>query len=269
MMTHSTLRPGLLVSLKTSIRGNVSYRKQTIEQEHLTEAGAQLARWETERTIADPVEHEAAQKVRSKVRSIISGVCANSAFGMLCPETEAENLEKAIAEGRKLAEAFNSEAKLTRVSVYIMTGRIAPDDVEAVRAINSEVRDLLSDMAEGLQKLDVKTVREAANRAKSLGSMLSDQAQARIQIAIDAARKVAREIVKAGEQAAQEIDTAAIRKITEQRTAFLDLAEGREIAAVDAGPARAIDLASFELGDGPGGFNLSLPGATTPAIEME
>ncbi len=41
----TTLRPGLLVSFKTSIRGNVSYTKKTLESEHITDDGAQEARW--------------------------------------------------------------------------------------------------------------------------------------------------------------------------------------------------------------------------------
>jgi hypothetical protein len=160
---------------------------------------------------------------------------------LLCPETAEPELEAAIAEARRLAEAFNEEATLSRISVYVITGRIAQDDVEAVRAINSEVRDLLADMSKGIENLDVKRVREAASKAKGLGSMLSGEAEARVQIAIDTARSAARQIVKAGETASQEIDTRAIRKITEARTAFLDLSDADEIAAPTV-EARGIDL---------------------------
>lgn len=62
----STLRPGLLVSLKTSCTGNVSYTRADIEAGHMTEEGKKRAKWETERTIEDPIEHEAAIKVQSK-----------------------------------------------------------------------------------------------------------------------------------------------------------------------------------------------------------
>src|SRR5215831_16187739 len=234
-MQTSTLRPGLLVSLKTSIRGNIRYDHRDIEREHLTEDGRQLAKWETERTISDPLEYEAATKVRSKVRSIVSSVCANSAFGLLCPEKSTDDLDNAIAEARRLTDEFNATAKLTRVRVYVIAGRIAPDDVEAVRAINSEVRDLLANMADGIRNLDVKAVRDTANRARDIGRMLTPDAQARIQTAIDAARSTARQIVKAGEQAAQEIDQRTIRRITEARTAFLDLEPVAEVAVPAVG----------------------------------
>jgi hypothetical protein len=240
-MQASTLRPGLLVSLKTSIRGNVSYDHRDIERDHLTEDGSQLARWETERVISDPAEYEAATKVRSKVRSIISSVCATSAFGLLCPENAFDQLDAAIIEARKLADDFNADAKLTRVRFNVMAGRIASDDVEAVRAINGEVRDLLADMAEGIRNLDVKAVRDAADQARNIGRMLNPDAQARIQEAIDAARSTARQIVKAGDQVAQEIDQLTIRRITEARTAFLDLEPVAEVA-VPAAEGRAVDF---------------------------
>lgn len=240
-MITSTLRPGLLVSLKTSCRGNATYLKKTLEDDHVTDEGSRKAAWETTRIIADPVEHDAAHKVRSKARSLISSVCANSAFGLLCPENRGDELEQMIAEARKLADDFNASAKLSRVFVYVIAGRIAPDDVEAVKAINSEVSDLLSEMQEGLKNLDVKVVRDAASRARSIGMMLAPDAQARITVAIEAARSAARKITAAGETGAKEIDKRAISLITESRTAFLDLDEQGEIAK-PAAAVRAVDL---------------------------
>lgn len=238
----TTLRPGLLVGLSISISGNVKYLKNTLESDHITDSGSRKAKWETERTVIDPKEHEAATKVRSKARTIISGVCSLTAFGLLCPESAAEDLRKAMADARKLCDDFNSTSKLTRVYFYAITGRIAPDDVEAVRAINAEVRALLSEMEEGVTKLDVKAVRDAAGRARQLGSMLSPDAQARITVAIEAARSTARKIVAAGEQAAVEIDRRTIATLAEARTAFLDLDPQGEIIAPTV-EGRALDFA--------------------------
>lgn len=239
----TTLRPGLLVGLKTSISGNVKYNKQVLETDHITETGARKAKWETERTVIDPEEHEAATKVRSKARTIISSVCAQTAFGLLCPDIAADDLRVALIEARKLCDDFNRSAKLTRVYLNAITGRIAPDDVQAVRAINEEVRQLLAEMADGVQKLDVKIVREAAGRAKQLGAMLTPAAQARIQIAIDAARATATRIVAAGEQAAVEIDRRTLATLSEARTAFLDIDQPDREVAAPVSEGRAIDLA--------------------------
>ena len=239
-LNTSTLRPGLLVSLKTTLRGNVSYRKNIIESEHLTDEGAR-EKWETERTVSDPVEFAAAKVARGKAGYAIRSVCAVTAFGLLCPESDAEVLAAKIEEARQIADEFNSTAKLCRLTVYAITGRVAADDVEAVKAISAEVRELLEDMQEGINKADTKTIRDAAAKAKELGAMLSPDAEARITIAIDVAREAAKQIKKSGEAAAIAIDEAAIRKITEIRTAFLDIDGEREMIA-PAASNRALDF---------------------------
>lgn len=240
-MQSTTLRPGLLVSLKTSIRGNVTYKKQVLESEHRTDDGAERARWETERHVSNAEEHERAKKARSQISFMVRSICAHSAFGLLCPENKAEELATAITAAQKLASDFNETAELSRISVYVITGRVAPDDVEAVKAINSEIRDLLSDMAEGVEKLDVKAIREAANKAKDMGTMLTPEAEARVRIAIDTAREAARRIVKAGETAAREIDMSSVRKITDMRTTFLELEDAAQTKAPET-VGRAVDL---------------------------
>jgi len=235
----STLRPGLLVSLSVSSEGNVSYDKVDLENMR-TNRGAAVAKWETTRTIDDPDELERARKAQSKARSAISSVCVHTAHGLLCPTADRDLLDRAIAEARNIVETFNSTANITRVRLYVMTGEIAQDDLSAVQAINREVADLLETMARGVNNLDVRVIRDAADRAKQVGGMLTPDAEARIQLAVDTARKVAVDIVKAGEAAAMEIDRAAIRKITEQRTAFLDFGEVQ--VAKPAAQARAVDF---------------------------
>lgn len=237
----STIRPGLLVSLKTTLQGNVSYRTETLESENITADGAQRARWETERTVTDPKEHERATEKRSKIRHTVTRICANTAFGLLCPEDRAAELEAAVTEARAAAEAFNATASYSRISVYVITGRVAADDKEAVRAINSEVTNMLAEMERGVRNLDASAIRDAANRARSLGSMLTPAAAARVADAIEAARAAAKRIVKAGETAAVEVDRYALNKIANARTDFLDMDEAAEVAA-PAAEARAVDL---------------------------
>jgi hypothetical protein len=240
-MNISTLRPGLLVSLKTSIRGNVSYAVDTIDPDYLDESGARRAKWQTERVVADPREHERAVRVRSTCRSLVIRHCASSSFGLLCPERNEAFLRAAIEEAQAEVRAFNEEAALTRIGFYVLIGRVAADDAEAVRAIGAEMRELMSDMESGIEGLNAEAVRSAAKKARALGNMLSDDAASRVADAIGAARGIAREIVKAGEGVAFEIDRAALRQITEARTAFLDLDAGGEFVA-PATVGRGVDL---------------------------
>jgi hypothetical protein len=251
MTIRSTnLIPGLLVGLSTSIRGNVKHNKtETVET--MSDDGSLLAEWETERITLDPAEYENAVKVRSQARGKIASVCSWTAFGYLCPVSKTDELNRAIAEGRKLCEDFNADASVTRIGFFVLTGNIAGDDVSAVRAINGEVRGLLADMAEGINKLDVEVVRKAAKQLQQVGSMLPEDAKTLVKEAVDAARKQATKIVAAGVQAAQEIDKAVLAKLAEARTAFLDIDEAAVMQDPTDKSGRAIDLAPHEAGTEP------------------
>jgi hypothetical protein len=244
------------------VKGNISYGTREIEGTHINEAGEEVARWETTRIIIDPEEHEAAIKTRSKARSMIKTVCAQSAFGQLCPEDRAPELIAAIAEARALAQRFNEQARLTRLSVNVIFGRIAQDDVEAVRAISAELRDLMEDMQQGLANLDVKQVRDAAAKAKQIGEMLSPAARERLEEAVKVARSSATKMAKAGEQVGIEIDKVAIEQIDKARVSFLDIEDEVAIGTPDV-DVRGLDLTESMY------ENIQYGGPATPELEMD
>lgn len=237
----STIRPGLLVSLKTTIRGNVKYSTETIEAERRQVDGSKFAAWKTEKVVADAAEDERATEARSKARHAVTRVCAASAFGLLCPQDKAEELSAGIDEARRIAGEFNATARFSQIDVYCIAGKVAGDEAEAVRAINSEVRSLLDDMERGVANMDVAAIRKAATDARNIGAMLRPEVAARVQEAIDAARTAARRMVKAGETAALEVDRLTLAKIRGARTEFLDLDGAAEVAAPTIA-ARAVDF---------------------------
>ncbi|MDE2426309.1 MAG: hypothetical protein KGO96_10435 [Elusimicrobia bacterium] len=241
-LSTRTLRPGLLVALSTRITGNIAYERVILEEDHVTEVGTKQARWETKRVIEDPTERERARKVRSQCRGMITKLCIGSTFGLLCQEDKRSELEEAVREAQAMAAEFNSTSTLTRVGVYVIAGYIAPDDVQAVKSINSEVRGLLAEMTTGVRNLDVKQIRSAANQARQIGKMLAPEAAERIKSAVEAAREAAKKIVKAGEQAAQVIDQEALKKLAASRTMFLDMDEVEIDAALPEVSGREIDL---------------------------
>lgn len=239
-----TLRPGLLVALNTSVKGNVSYAQRELEGTHLDENGQEVARWETVRTITDPDEHVAAGKCRSKMRAAITSITTTTAFGLLCPEEKADDLREAIRQAQALADEFNEQARLSRITINVLYGRIAQDDVEATKAITAEIRSLMVDMQAGVENLDPDLVQESYNKAKALGAMLSDEAKARSEVAIEAGKQARRQMVKlakAGETLSVEVRKAAIAKIDMARTSFLDLDDDREVQAVEE-TAPALDF---------------------------
>jgi hypothetical protein len=203
----TTIKPGMLVSLKTTVSGNVHYRRHTIEAERVTADGALHGKWETEKHVMDAAEHDRAKKARADARNAISAACSHSSFGLLCAQENATKLQEAITKAQSIVSEFNATAKLSRISVYVITGKIAADDVQAVQAINSEILELLMEMDEGLEKGDVKIARDACNKARDISDMLTEVPAATLRAAIDMTREAARRIVKngnagdAGEQA--------------------------------------------------------------------
>ncbi len=244
-MATTTLKPGLLVSLRTSMSGGVEYTRVDIESANGTE-GASREKWETTKVVQDPAEHERATKVRGKCGSLIRAVCVPSAFGYLCPMTSEKQLDEAIVEARALAETFNREARTTRVAVYCLKGKIAETDDEAARAVSGELRELLDEMRAGIGEANVEKIREAASKAKKIGTMLDEVTAGKVTRAIDEARTVAKDIVKklvAGEDIATTVQAIQLKALDEARFAFLDLdadaPTGERLAPVET---RGLDL---------------------------
>lgn len=245
-MKASVLKPGLLVSLHSSVRGGVSYSVTTLEADRLNqEEGSRSARWETHRHIPDAAEFERATQARGKARALVAGVCCTSAFGLLCPEEKEGELAEAIKAARGVADEFNETAKLSRVEVFALVGRVARDDEEAARAIASEVRGLLEDMQAGIAAANPDAIREAANKARAVGGMLAPEVGEKVNKAIEQARAAARALVKrvekAGEKAADVVAQCNVEAIKAARFAFLDLTGGEAGEAL-AVPGRAVEL---------------------------
>jgi hypothetical protein len=243
-MNKTALRPGILVSARTSIKGNCDYRKTTIQSEHTTPDGEQESIWETKRTIADPDEYERAKKARYEAGYPLRQLCVQTTFGLLCPQDNEAKLDEAVKAARVVVDRFNQTAAITRLKFNIICGFIADDDVEAVRAIGAEMQDLIVQMQEGIETVDAKGIREAANRAQALGKMLTPEAATKVQGVVETARAVAKRIVKAGEQAGVMVDREAIKSLEEARTLFVgdDEAMDDKVQVAAEEDARAIDL---------------------------
>lgn len=236
-METTTVRPGLLVSLKTRVYGGVDYQRVDLEAPHITERGSKRARWETKREILEPQEFEKASDARYRAGYAIRAICCASDFGLLCPADREQQLNDAIATARQIVEEHNRTARQTFVNFGVLVGRIAEDDEEAERAIRSEVRGLIEKMEQGIAAANPAAIREAADRARELGAMLSEESAGKVTAAIAEARSAARRIVKRVEQEAEgaalivaEIKTEAIKAA---RFSFLDFDEAEMAVEVE------------------------------------
>ena len=175
-----TIKPCILVSLHSSVTGGVTYTRKTLDTPELPETVAavektvdrDVERWETTKIVEDKIEHERAEDARKKARGEITKLCIKSAFGLICPVAYESELSEAIDRAHTIATSFNDDptTRYTRVSLFVMRGHVASTDEEAAKAIGDEVRRLVSQMDAGINKLDVKAIREAADKARSLAA---------------------------------------------------------------------------------------------------
>lgn len=283
----SIIRPGIMVSLKSTVSGGVSYvttAKQEVTPDAPVEGTAAsdgedtrtveepkrrrrkrkpiqvvgengevkelIERWETTKIVQDPEEHERATKTRGMALTLIRKLCSPTAFGLLCPEAREPELNQAIQAARALAEQFNATSKFTHVHIYALKGRIAATDEEAARAIGQEVRSLLETMNTGIDRLDAKTIREAAEKAREMEAMLAPEQAEKVNLAVEQARKAARQIVarieKKGEDAAVVLDDISRASIEKARIAFLDFDDNA--LASDTPSLPAVDVTRFADG---------------------
>lgn len=221
------LKPGLLVNLKTQVSGGVHYQRDDVKQE--IEGKTEINQWMTLRTIDDVAEHKAATEARSAATGEIRKVCIATSFGLLCPLSNAADLEDAINKAQAIVTKHNERANYTRVKIYVLRGQIADSDEQAQRAVAAEVAELLEQMKKGIESVSPETIRDAANRATRLGRMLDARQSETVNEAVAAARKAARSIVKRIEKAGEDakIVLAEINStpINAARFAFLDMAD--------------------------------------------
>lgn len=238
----STIKPGLLVSLKTELLGGADYTR--IDLETGKKSGAEVTKWETTKVVENPTEYQAAKTARGLASTSIRRACIKTSFGLLCPTENEAILDAGIAEARRIANRFNQSATKAQVNVFVIKGRIAATDEEATKAIVSEVKALMAGMEKGIAGGDIKVIRDAANRARSLGMMLdqdkANQVSEGIKVAREAARTIAKRVQKDGEDIKKvlgEISNAAVEKV---RFAYLDFEhkgdkqpEGKAMPSVD------------------------------------
>jgi soluble cytochrome b562 len=259
-----------LVSLKTTLRGGVAYERVDLVTGDKLPDGAEVSEWKTKRTIEDKEEHDAATKCRTQARSLITKVCSNTSFGLLCPNDQEGALDAAVKAARQLMDNFNDTSKHARVGLWVIKGRVASDDAEAARAITQEIAELTVKMSAGIQAFDPKAIREAADRARELSSMLSDEKQAKVSAAIEQARKAARTIVKRIEKEGEDRNTVMLDiqrgQIESARVAFLDMSG--EMIEVEALPAvNAQRFADLDVSDAEPAT--IAPAAPTRQMEVE
>jgi hypothetical protein len=246
----TSLGASYLVFCRSELKGNVRSTHTQLTEETLAADGSASESWETLRTVKNVDEHKRALVERSAARWAISKSCVSLSFGLVCPTSKREELEKGIEEARRIVEAFNATATHDKLRLTVMVGEVKSNDQEAIRAIRNEVADLVAELQVAINNLDTKAISTITSRAKNVSKLLDEDGSKLVQGAIEAARAIRKDIVKAGEVASVAIDEEQLKVLERARVAFVDLNE--TAAPIETAPevaGRAIDLEPEALPD--------------------
>ena len=220
-----TIKPGYLVSVKTSRQGGVKYLHSN-QDKRFDGKKREISKWETTRLIDDVVEFDRAANEQLGANYLIAKCCIRTPFGYVCPEEDIIKLDEAIKEAHLKINAFNATAQHTTLYVRVLKGKIAANDSEAFKAITGEIRELATKISAGITTADIKQIREAASMAKSMGRMLDTKLQSDVNDVVKAARAAARLVTKL-EKKGEKIEAVMLEEfkspIDKLSKAFLDL----------------------------------------------
>ncbi len=233
----TTIRPCILVAARSHVTGGVTYTRSPVRKlpdaiAAVGETEREIEQWETTKITDDKDEHERAKKAQGRARGEISKLCLKTAFGLVCPIDREGELVAAIDRAHGHAEAHNTDpsTRYTRVSLFVMRGQVAATDEGAIKAIGDEVRKITAQWNDGIAKLDVKGIRKASEKARSLAAMLDGEQSVIVSEARKAAMKAANTIAKRvdrdGEIAAIVLADIQRGAIERARIEFLDLDDG-------------------------------------------
>lgn len=224
-----TVRPGLFVQISTSIKGNVTYQRVDVVTGEKLPDGSEKSEWNTKKLVEDPVELERATKIRGQARNLIERLCTKTTIGLWCSPDQRNALNAARDAAEAMVAEFNRTAKNTKLWISCIPTKMEADDTRALRDITREISRLVQQMDAGVKEFDAEKIREAADEARRLSSMLTDDKKAKVNAAVEQARKAARTIVKRidkdGEDKATVLLDIQRGQIESARIAFIDMEE--------------------------------------------
>lgn len=253
-MKTQLLRPGFMVALHSICKGGVQYESLPHDAEVVGDRLTQ--RLESLKTVEDIREHEEAVRIRGLAAYQIRKFCGKTPFGLMCSEDNEAELDAGVVVAKGMTETFNATSSFTKISLYVLKGRISTTDEQSVKAIAGEMRSLLNEVEEAIRDLDPVKIREALTKVDQVNQLLVVEEQERVSVALEMARKAAREIKKTiSKQGAEYIDVAVdyrlqLAALQEAGKGFLDYEDPVVIAPENEAPA--VQAGELDLSTGGG-----------------
>jgi hypothetical protein len=253
----------------------VSYTHEDLNQERSGASETKISR--TTKHTENVQEREQAEKLRTKLRGMISGACWPSMFGLFCPNEDRGGkgptaLRSAVIRAQKMVKDYNNKSRTCRVLLPVIPARVESSDAVAMAGIAAEMRAACEEMRRELSLGKPENARKLANKMRDLGRMLDDQSASVASGAIAAARKAASAIVKDGadtaKKAADILNNMNLDPIDAARVAFLDLEAQCSEQVSRVGPSADVQrVAGIELGEK--APSAQAPGVPQPSRELQ
>lgn len=248
------LRPGYMIALASRMKGGIAY--ETTHEESQQDGSTLTQEWSSKKTVFDTEEFDRAVKVRGSALYQIRKLCVKTPFCLLCPEANEADLDAGVIIAKMLCDDFNASSTFTKIGLYVLKAKLLGDDEQTARAIAGEMRDLLTEMGQAIQKMDPVAIRESLTKANELSQMMVEEQQEKVSVAIELARSAAREITKTlknkGSTAVKVVSDYKLQllAVEEAKKVFLDFEEPEVLAVEDEAPGvqvRDLDLGEEEL----------------------
>lgn len=206
-----TLRPGMLVAVRTKIEGGHETARHKVLREVLPagDGGGDglYEKTEIERRVADVEEFERACKARASARYAIARVCLPSDFGLLCVLGQ-DVLDAAIRDADAICRTFNDTARYSKIRCWVLVGSIAESDTAAQQALMGELREAIGAVREAVRLRDPGAIRDAAAKALALAPMIDQPGE--IEDTVRAARRAATDLIQSRKRNGDDTQAAGV-----------------------------------------------------------
>jgi len=190
------IQDGYLVVGTITQRGCVSYthknRDETVVDDRMD------AEWETKKVVYSVEENKNLFTTRAALNRKIESLGASLAgYGVIVPITQGRELDDVLREVYTGIDEYNRNAVYTRLEGGFVVFTIKGGDERIAAALYNRAVSLLEEVAEFIDKGDVKGLRNALTKMTNLDKVLDKRTGEKLSKMIEGARKAARAAVKA------------------------------------------------------------------------
>jgi hypothetical protein len=156
------VNPGILLVEKVTIQGGVFYEKE--EEASYFDDDSEVREWKTIARVPSVKEYKKAQSLRSKFYQESRSQCVKTPIGLVCKESDKQELLDTINQIKQWQEEFNREAETCSIHSYYAFFRIEEDNHGTAKILLSTVSEVAAEVESLIRRDDLKTLKLSPRR---------------------------------------------------------------------------------------------------------